>query len=63
MQISNRSVAFSVRLPRAVGSALLDAQRPGLTYRQIAQYAIAEYAKNPALIEQLANSQDTEKAA
>lgn len=54
MQISNKSVAFTVRVPLAVGTVLANAQRPGLTYRQMAQQAIMEYARK------LANA-DTEK--
>ncbi len=59
MQRNGKSVAFCVRLPLVVGDALIDAQRPGLTYRQIAQQAIIDYAHK---LEQLANA-DTEKAA
>lgn len=59
MQIGNKTVTFTVRLPLAVGTALANAQRPGLTYRQMAQQAITDYALN---LEQPANA-DMEKAA
>ncbi len=56
MQTNSKSIAFTVRLPLGIKDTLLDAQRPGLTYRQMAQQAIIEYARK------LANA-DTEKAA